>query len=220
MKYISVVCLFFLTGCITYKSYINNDMICQFDMTIAEGEKKFDVQKYKNLQELHQIDSSNFILKIYKYPGNQGYVVDKTDKQSKVSKIIRYSINGSIKHVYFQPLKGGFEIGQETYYDSLGNITQVIDHRQADKYPICYKEALLIAEKLKSKKDSILSIDRGRKINSTGDTLYYWDVCIEEPKPDKDEPTLGDAWIYRIDAQTGKLLRKMQLIQGHDDTAP
>ncbi|MEN7548363.1 hypothetical protein AAG747_10620 [Rapidithrix thailandica] len=219
MKKIAIF-LVFLTGCIPYKSYLKTDDICGFDMTITEEEKSYNPSIYGDLTQGIKIDSGGFTLVTYKYQDKLGgYFLSRTNKTSQISKWINYDSNGRVSLIYFVYEMGGLIVGKETHYDSLGNITQVIDHRQVDKYPICYKEALMIAEKLKPKKDSILGIDREWEATVT-DTLYYWEVFVKEPKPDKDEPTLGDGWIYRIDAQTGKLLRKMQLIQGHDDTAP
>ncbi|MEN7548367.1 hypothetical protein AAG747_10640 [Rapidithrix thailandica] len=222
MKKIAIF-LVFLTGCIPYKSYLKTDDICGFDMTITEEEKCLDFTKYDSLLtkgNLTITDNESILKEYRKYSNNKyTYVIKQVDKPTNISKWTKYNAHGHIRYVYFTYVNGGLKIGQGIYFDSLGNITQVIDHRHANNYPICFKEALMIAEKLKPKKDSIFGIDREWEATVT-DTLYYWEVFVQEPKPDKDEPTLGDAWIYRIDAQTGKLLRKMQLIQGHDDTAP
>ncbi|MEN7548361.1 hypothetical protein AAG747_10610 [Rapidithrix thailandica] len=226
MKKIAIF-LVFLTGCIPYKSYLKTDDICGFDMMITEEEKRIDPQLFANIKEpdypfsrvIMSKEGDNFqdMVFVTKSLNDKELKVIRsiTDKKNFISKTMIYRTNGSIKSSSFS-VDGNFLVEVKNY-DSLGNITQVIDHRHANNYPICFKEALMIAEKLKPKKDSIFGIDREWEATVT-DTLYYWEVFVQEPKPDKDEPTLGDAWIYRIDAQTGKLLRKMQLIQGHDDT--
>src|SRR5690606_27825523 len=133
----------------------------------------------------------------------------QTNKQTNIDKMLIYE-DGKLIGSYFQYSKGSLNIGKETHYDQNGNITKIIDHRQADKYPICYKEALLIVEQKINKRDSITSIRRDEKILKN-DTLYYWRVYVKEPDP-ANGFSLGKSWAYQINAKNGKLIKKLRVI--------
>jgi len=160
-----------------------------------------------------ELITENYIKRITKFSDGI-YILSYEMLKEDIYKSIVYDKSKKLESVLFLLDKAEgtnlLEIGQETHYDTLGNVVKVIDHRHANKYPICFKEALHIVEKKKAKRDTIVGISREieiKKSDSLSDTLYVWNVFVDEPNP-KNRTRLGKSWYYCINAKTGRLIRK------------
>ncbi|WP_148639234.1 PepSY domain-containing protein, partial [Aquimarina longa] len=215
---ISTVLLFctLTAACQSTEALIKNDDLCEFNYHLLEKEKKINPKAYDSILNKKSSFIKNdklYEIRITKYPKGYEFLYGykQTNKQTNIGKWIDYFPSGNIYSVQFVYEKGFQYIGKETHYDTLGNISKVIDHRQADKYPICYREALEIVERIKPKKDSILSIERGEVEFIDNDSLYTWSVYVDKPN------THVDFYMYSIHAKTGEILKKKDLHNIHQE---
>ncbi|WP_103863518.1 hypothetical protein [Aquimarina sp. I32.4] len=213
---IITTCILCITACNSTKQFTTNDNFCKENdpiFIITKDEMRLDIEKYYNNETKSEgtiiiKDNATFNQEYFKW--KDGEVTNKQiNKQTNIGKWIDYHPNGTIKSISFIYLKGDVKINKRTYYDSIGNITKVIDYRQADKYPICYKEALKITEGLKRKRDSIFAITRDSLVTDAKKT-YVWKVFIDEPQ-DPEVTQHAKSWCYVISAQTGKLIKKIKV---------
>ncbi|WP_271783475.1 PepSY domain-containing protein [Aquimarina algiphila] len=203
------VLLLFSISCSSQKEFINNDDFCDFSQNIDKVNKSLTISKEEEdlflKGNIILLDNDTINSVLYKHPTYKTITNKQTNKQTNIDKMLVYE-DGRLIGSYFQYIKGFLNIGMEIEYDGEGNIIKTIDHRQADKYPICFKEAIAIAEKKKNKKDSILSISRDSILYNK--KHYYWSVYVKQPNP-KNSNREGKTWSYRIDATTGKLIKKV-----------
>jgi len=206
----SILCGLIMQSCMPYKQLINNDELCVFCTgTTLKEDRNLIIENENDLPI--ELITENYIKKIEKYYPDRGYWISYIILDENIYKTVDYDNNKNLKIISFSLiLNGDNSIGEETHYDTLGNVVKVIDHRQANKYPICFKEALHIVEKKKAKRDTIVGISREieiKKSDSLSDTLYVWNVFVDEPNP-KNSTRLGKSWYYCINAKTGRLIRK------------
>ncbi|WP_234859208.1 hypothetical protein [Aquimarina aquimarini] len=205
-----------ITACDSTKQFVTNDNLCQENdpiFIITKEEMTFDIDKYKKqLEKGEDIvveDNDNYNSTIYQWEHNNTIVNKQTNKQTNKQKHIGYYPNGKVWYTRFSHSKYNIYFRKEIVYDPQGNITKVIDYRQADKYPICYKEALKITEDLKRKRDSIFAITRDSLVTDVKKT-YVWKVFIDEPQ-DPEVTQHAKSWCYVINAQTGKVIKKVKV---------
>ncbi|WP_108868042.1 hypothetical protein [Aquimarina aquimarini] len=203
-----------ITACDSTKQFTTNDTLCNYDdpiFTITQEEMTFDIDRYKKqLKKGGNIiieNNDSYTNIIYQWKGDSVITNKQTDKQANIEKTIKYDTKGQSLVSYF--MYHSILINKATYYDNIGNINKVIDHRQADKYPICYKEALKITEGLKRKRDSIFAITRDSLVTDVKKT-YVWKVFIDEPQ-DPEVTQHAKSWCYVINAQTGKVIKKVKV---------
>ncbi len=210
MRKLVIFCMV-LVGCNTYKSYLINDDLCNFDdpiFTLKEEEKSFDMVKYKSIMDsvlnnggrtvLLKDKDQTFSLYIF-----SDYWVSKKDtsKKNRVHKRVTYDSLGNIRSFSnFHTYSSDYLQDKINYYPD-GSIKKFKDYRKADKYPICYKEALAIVARKKRRKDSITRLHKA--IYKRGGKKYFvWDVHTKVPK----RLGKGQSRYYKVDAQTGKIL--------------
>ncbi|WP_234859209.1 hypothetical protein [Aquimarina aquimarini] len=211
-----IITIYFIliAACNSTQQFVINDTDCNLHIDLTENEKKINIKQYDSIlsQKGNIVKSNNkYETSITKYPEGYKFLYGykQTNKQTNIGKWIDYYPNGSIYKIQFVYEKGFQYLDKETHYDLQGNITKVIDHRQADKYPICYKEALKITEGLKRKRDSIFAITRDSLVTDVKKT-YVWKVFIDEPQ-DPEVTQHAKSWCYVINAQTGKLIKKIKV---------
>ncbi len=202
-------------SCKSIQTHIQNDTLCDFDMTLYDDERVIDIKGYDSLfkksDHAVMVDNKYLLQEVSKYE-NREIIQWKYNKTSKINKINKYYKNGRIKYLKFKYRKGGEYIGTETHYDIEGNITEVIDHRDAVHYPICFKEALAIV-KTKLKKGFEISSIRRKQKTEKEEVLYYWTILAKRFGTGDDSSI--ETIYYDLDATTGKILRKGQVF--HND---
>ena len=195
-----VYCFFFIFiySCIPYKSYQKNDAICEVGMELKDYEKIFD--KKLNIIEgkWQNIDSGNFTLYYIKYVDKDGFFLTKRRKVDNVEKSIKYNEMGNIEYVFYKYNR--VYLGTSYFFDTLGNVTKIVDDRQADKYPICFREALEIVKSKTPKRYIINAIERDSMIIDS-QKIYHWEISTRDPKK-------YYSYHYSINAQTGKVIKK------------
>ncbi len=199
-----------LVGCNTYKSYLINDDLCNFDdpiFILKEEERSFDVVKYKYFIDslliwggrrvLENNEKQNILINVSRRSG----AITKTiiDKGNGIFKRISYDSIGRIRS-FTNKYSSDYLQDIIDYYPD-GSVKRFKDYRKADKYPICYKEALAIVARKKRRKDSITRLHKA--IYKRGGKKYFvWDVHTKVPK----RFGKGQSRYYKVDAQTGKIL--------------
>ena len=210
-----ILILFVITSsCNAQKRFVENDDFCEFDDRIHFEEKKLFITAKEDSILSHQgyfirVDNDSTKVRLSKHPNNGTTTLNKINKILGIQKSIVYkdlNIIGS----FFKYIEGNLNIGKKIEYDLNGNSIKTIDHRQSDNYPICFKEAIHIVENRIAKKDTVFSINREKEIIKNKDTLYYWEVFVDEIN---DKPA-RTAWIYRVDGKTGKILKKISAVTG------
>ncbi|WP_062058763.1 hypothetical protein [Aquimarina longa] len=205
-------------ACQSNKSFIKDDL-CGFNdpiFTISDDEKTFDVEKYREQlkkRELVLKDNDTFKTRFYMY--KDGEITNKqTNKQTNIAKWILYKKKGTIKRVRFIYLNSLLEIGKETNYDTLGNISKVIDHEKG--YTICWAEAIeIVKDELKeqlAQYDSVNYVLQRPDLNRTPDAPAIWSVGIAPIPDDNNLETI----YHKIDGVTGKYLGKYTVRMVHD----
>ncbi len=210
-----------LVGCNTYKSYLINDDLCNFDdpiFILKEEERSFDVIKYKTAIDIALNTGRQYVLidnkHLYIYTWSDDKSITKTikDKKSGIIKRIGYDSIGKIKSFSNHHIYNSDYLQDIIWYDLDGSIKKKEDYRKADKYPICYREALSIVTREKRRKDSIAGIEKNKLIKK-GKKYYVWEVYTKVPK----RFGKGRSRKYVIDAQTGKLLAVRKVYMATND---
>lgn len=130
----------------------------------------------------------------------------KWNKEDSISKYLKYDTLRRIKSVGYN-----YEdtyLGVSYLFDTLGNITKTIDERQADKYPICFREALEIVKRKTPKRYAIKTLERDSMMVDNK-KVYNWFVATGDPKK-------YYWYYYYINAKTGRLIKKVRVQQGYD----
>ena len=195
----------FVSACIPYKSYQKNDSICQVGIEFQEYEKKFDKILVHKEGEWQKVDSSSFLL-TYVYYKQEGFTVSKLYRERDILKHLKYDTLGRIKSVVYRYNR--VSIGTSYAFDTLGNIIEVVDERQADKYPICFREALEIVKQKTPKHYTIRTIERDSMMIRNR-KIYYWRVTTGE-----EEKLYW--YVYYINAKTGRVFKKFKSHYAYD----
>ncbi len=206
-----LLCSVAIYNCNSQKRFIKNDNLCELDLTLIDKLEK-NPKKYDSLIARDRIvtiaNDKLYESSIWKL-SNGDYSLKQTNKQTNIGKWGRYYSNGKLKSIVFKHEYGYARLNKETHYDINGTITKVIDHRQADKYPICYKEAIAIVKRRMAKRDTIFSLGRDKWVTKTKDTLRTWEVFVREIDKKKEEEK---SWVYRVNAVTGEIINKKEVI--------
>ncbi len=208
-----LLCSVVIYSCNSQKRFVKNDNLCGFDDDILLKEKTLSLSKKQDSLLLHKklievINNKSTESTLFKHP-TYGTITNKlTNKQTNIEKSLVYE-KGKLIGSFFSYVKGGENIGKETHYDTDGTITKVIDHRQADKYPICYKEAMAIVKRRMANRDTIFSLGKGKWVTKTKDTVRTWEVFVREIDKKKEEEK---SWVYRVNAVTGEIINKKEVI--------
>ena len=198
-----VYCFFFLFiySCIPYKSYQKNDAICEIGMGFHDYEKIFDMRLKPQNFIPYKVDSGSFFMSCGIY-SNATISLTKWTKDEEVSKLMEYDTLGRIKFVGWRYSRTN--LGTSYLFDTLGNITKTIDERQADKYPICFREALEIVKRKTPKHYTIRTLERtSRLIENKNKQWYYWIIATGEPEK-------LYWYVYYINAKTGRVFKKFK----------
>ncbi len=202
-----------LVGCNTYKSYLINDDLCNFDdpiFNLKEEEKSFDMVKYKSIMDSVLNNGGRTVLlkdkdqefSLYIYPD---YCVEKTiiNQDIGVYKDVFYDSLGRIRSFSNLHTYSSDYLQYLVFYNQDGSIKKFINYRKEASYPICYREALAIVARKKRRKDSITRLHKA--VYKRGGKKYFvWDVHTKVPK----RFGKGQSRYYKVDAQTGKILLK------------
>lgn len=210
--------LVLLLGCNTQKQVVENDKFCDFDQTISENEKTFDLRTLSSsitdtLDKYHQVEIFNdneYLIKLFKNQ-NIDTLISKTifNKKTNIIKTLFYNKNdGKLGISDFTYHYSDLPIGKAKYYNKSGEVIKIEDDNQSDKYPICFKQAMAIVENRIAKKDTIFAIEREKKSIKKEEPPYYWQVYVDEIN-NKPSRTI---WIYKVDGVTGKILKKIRSI--------
>ncbi len=199
-------------SCNAQKGFIENDDLCKFDDIVLNNEKTISTTNKEDSILLHQgsfdkIDNEINQVRLFRHP-NYG-TITKTilNKETNIIKSLVYE-NKNLIGSFFRYKVGDLDIGKEIEYDANGSMIKMIDHSDKKNYPICFKEAMAIVEKKIPKKDTIFGIEREKKIIEKKETLYYWQVYVDEIN-NKPSRTI---WIYKVDGATGKIFEKVRSI--------
>ncbi len=208
-----ILCCFILVlGCTTRKQFIKHNRFCEFNDEITLQEKKLTLtteedsilsKQYNFIRE----DNKQIDIYLFRHPNNGTITVDITNKKINIRKILVYKKN-KIAGSFFLYTIGDLIIGKEIEYNTEGEISKMTDHTQNDKYPICFKEAIRLVERKIGKTSFVFNIKREKNETSLHDTLYHWDVFVEEPIKNKEPKT----WLYRINAENGILIDKLKVV--------
>ena len=172
-------------------------MICESKVNFYDYEKIFDKKLNPLVGKWQKIDSLNFLL-TYVYYNNEGFTISKYYQKSNIIKRLKYDTLGRIKSVVFTYDR--VNVGTSYLFDTLGNITKTIDERQADKYPICFREALEIVKRKIPKHHKINVIERDSMMMEEK-KVYYWSISTQNPKK-------SYYYHYSINAKTGKVINE------------
>ena len=208
-----------LTGCITYKQFITQDYICDYDFSIKENDKYFEIDKYnhdENIITYRQSDVLNndtIYYRVFKL-SDESYYTSEIDKKNKIDKSIEYHHNGFLKNIQFSYAESSTLLNKETHFDQNGNITKIIDHDKG--YKICWAQAIeIVKHKRKNElaKYDAVSFILGRvDLEKFPDEKPVWSVGID-PEPDN---TIGETIYHKVDGVTGKYLGKYKVTMVHD----
>ncbi len=213
MRKLVIFCMV-LVGCDTYKSYLINDDLCNFDdpiFTLKEEEKSFDMVKYRstidsilNVRErCVLLNNEQQYVDLYVWSHNKAIIKTVKNKKNKIIKSIGYDSLGRIRSFSNEHIYSSDYLQKKIHYYPDGSVEKFKDYRKADKYPICYKEALAIVARKKRRKDSITRLHKA--VYKRGGKKYFvWDVHTKIPK----RFGKGQSRYYKVDAQTGKILLK------------
>ena len=181
-------------------------MICKVEIEFQEYEKKFDKNLKPSIGVSQAIDSGSFITSYFAYSRGKGFSLAKKRKKDSIMKIMKYDILGRIESVCYA--YDDTYLNTTQFFDTLGNVTKVIDERKADKYPICFREALEIVKKKTPKKYTIIGLERD-SMTVNNKKIYHWLVATGDPKK-------YYWYYYYINAKTGKIIKKVRVQQGYD----
>ena len=175
-------------------------MICGIGIEFQEYEKKFDMKLNPKKGKWQEVDSGNFSIS-YSFSLNPIYpklYVTKVYNDTDIHQEMQYDTLGRIKSVVFTYDR--VNVGTSYLFDTLGNITKTIDERQADKYPICFREALEIVKRKIPKRHKINVIERDSMMMEEK-KVYYWSISTQNPKK-------SYYYHYSINAKTGKVINE------------
>lgn len=209
-----------IIGCNT-KNVINDERLCDESSISNPEELTLDTVQFKNIKLTYKpkvFYEDKSIRKEVVLDYDSSITIYLQNKLTKTSKWLYYKKLILQKEINVFKLKNddGFNylyIDKTRYYDKKGQIIKVVDHRQKDKYPICYRQAYMLVEKWKPKDYQVNGIDRNFIVNKK-DTTYTWDVHIKHPVKARNE---AKAFLYTIDAKTGKKLKKVETRLGTND---
>ncbi|WP_338792291.1 hypothetical protein [Bernardetia sp. MNP-M8] len=212
MKKVIYYFLLFLviSSCTSHKSYQKNDMICEVGMQFKEYEKMFDKKLNPKRGEWQEVDSGSFSISyaILLNPVRSILSVTKVYKSNPtIHQEMQYDTLRRIKSVCYT--YDNVYLGNTYFFDTLGNITKTIDERQADKYPICFREALEIVKRKIPNHYSISGLDRDSTIVDEK-KVYYWEVNTKTPR----KPY--NAVVYRLSGKTGRVIKKYKTVSVRD----
>ncbi len=201
-----------MLGCTTRKQFLKHNRFCAFNDEIMFKERKLYFDNEEDSILLHKggfIRKENDQAEMYSYGNlNNGTIVtNKVDKKTNIRKALVYK-NQKLIGSFFLYTIGDLIIGKEIEYNTEGGISKMTDHSQNDKYPICFKEAIRLVERKIGKTSFVFNIKREKSKKSLNDTLYHWDVFVEEPIKNKEPKT----WLYRINAENGMLIDKLKVV--------
>ncbi|TPN87431.1 hypothetical protein [Aquimarina algicola] len=220
-KYFLLHCFIFVIGCTAQKQFIENDELCEFDQTILKNEKTFflkdltqsEINTLNKYKQVEIVNSKDYSIKLFRF-SNQDSLITKMvlNKKTNIIKSLFYNVNdGKLSIVDFTYNYGDLPIGTAKFYNKSGEVIKTENDNDYYNYPICFKEAIDIVENKLKGKDSIVAINREKKVIKEKDTLYYWDVFVREISENKEDKP----WIYRINASNGKLIDKLKVITVH-----
>ncbi len=221
MRFIILIAYLNLISCNSYKNINNRE--CYFKETffiIKNEEKKLTPNILS--QDLNHSDytlTDNDIYEDSYYKLGNTYITNtKTKKKLNIQKLIKYQFNGDISRVTYYYLNGNVKIGKETYFDSQGNITKVIDHEKG--YKICWAEMIAIMKKRYRsliRKYEIHTFNLSRvNLNEFPEAKPRWTVTMEGNEAYEQKGYDEGNKHYSFDGVTGEYLYTSTSISVYD----
>ncbi len=203
--------LFLFAGCVSYQKWVKTDAICKFDQTVHQNEFRLNLEDLMLDNNTWRFENQYIKREVFLLGDSSAYMDVTYYKNSGIEKILTYSKSKHLLESSFMYLN--LFIGNLTKYDNNGHIIKVIDYRQKDNYPICFREAVSIVNRIKPRGTFINNIERSYLLRNK-DTIYTWKVHVTNWLEEEGYYKNGKkkSFLYLIDAKTGRKIERKETI--------